>query len=183
MSEEIVQFIQGRYAAVHGGRPPVEYSRLRSTMRSGSEGAALGYRRAAGGPLFLERYLDVPVEEALRQRLGAPVKRERVVEIGCLAANCPSAMVELWTQVATELHAQAEIATAVLSAPLRNMLGRIGIRLFSLAPASAERVGEAVHQWGQYYQTDPVVCAAWLSDARDRLTTFRERRRPRGQRR
>ena len=180
MSEEIVQFIQARYAAVHGGCPPVEYSRLRASMRSGSEGAALGYRRAAGGSLFLERYLDVPVEEALRQRLGTRVERHRVVEIGCLAANSPTAMIELWTQVAAELHAQAEIATAVLSAPLRCMLGRIGIRLFSLAPASAERLGDAALQWGEYYRTDPVVCAAWLSDAHDRLATFRDRRRPRG---
>lgn len=177
MSEEIVEFIQDRYAAVHGGRPPVEYSRLRSSMRSGSEGAALGFRRAAGGSLFLETYLDVPVEVALRQRLGAPVKREQVVEIGCLAANCPSAMIELWTQVAAELYTQAEIATAVLSAPLRSMLGRIGIKLFSLAPANAQRLGDAALQWGEYYRTDPVVCAAYLSDAHHRLATFHQRRR------
>lgn len=176
MSEEIVQFIQGRYAAIHGTRPPVDYSRLRSAMRTGSEGAALGYRRAAGGPLFLERYLDVPVEEALRERLGAPVERKDIVEIGCLAANSPPAMIQLWMQVAAELHAQAEVATAVLSAPLRSMLGRIGIQLFSLAPASANRLGEAALQWGEYYRTDPVVCAAYLSDARDRLATFVERR-------
>jgi hypothetical protein len=91
-------------------------------------------------------------------------------------------MMELWTQVAAELYAQAEIATAVLSAPVRSMLGRIGIRLYSLAPASAERLGEAALQWGEYYRTDPVVCAAWLSDAHYRLASFRDRRRLRGRR-
>jgi Thermostable hemolysin len=180
MSQEIVQFIQGRYAAVHGARPPVDYSRLRSTMRSGSEGAALGYRRAEVGPLFLERYLDVPVEEALLQRLGARVQRSRIVEIGCLAANSPPAMIELWMQVAAELHAQAEIATAVLSAPLRSMLGRIGIKLFTLAPASPQRLGATALQWGNYYKTDPVVCAANLGEAHERLSSFRDRRRSRG---
>ncbi len=94
------------------------------------------------GSLFLETYLDVPVEEALRQRLGVPVKRDQVVEIGCLAANCPTAMIELWTQVAAELHAQAEIATAVLSAPLRSMLGRIGIKaVFTGAGQCASGLG------------------------------------------
>ncbi|MEO8308604.1 MAG: thermostable hemolysin [Pseudomonadota bacterium] len=181
MSEEIVQFIQGRYAAVHGTRPPVNYSRLRSTMRSDSEGAALGYRRAEAGPLFLERYLDVPVEEALLQRVGARLGRDRIVEIGCLAANSPPAMIELWTQVAAELHAQAEIATAVLSRPLCSMLTRIGIRLFTLAPASAQRLGSEATQWGNYYSTDPMVCAAYLGDARKCLSKFGSRRRIRKQ--
>lgn len=177
MSENIVEFIKDLYAAAHGARPPVEYSRLRSSMRSASEGAALGYRCAAGGPLFLERYLDLPVEEVLLRKLGARIVRDRIVEIGCLAANHPPAMIELWTQVAEELHPQAEIATAVLTASMRSMLERVGITLYSLAPATAERLGARALQWGKYYETDPVVCAAYLSDARECLLSLVERRR------
>lgn len=179
MSEEIVEFIQGVYAAAHGARPPVEYSRLRSTMRSDSEGAALGYRCAAGGPLFLERYLDRPVEEILLEKIGTRVERDRVVEIGCLAANNPPAMIDLWTQIAEELHSQAEIATAVLSAPVRSMLERVGITLFHLAPASAQRLGDGALQWGKYYESDPQVCAAYLGEAHECLRTFSARRRSR----
>src|SRR5688500_5530748 len=96
------EFIRNRYAAVHGARPS-DFPAFLSRMRSPGVGAALGYRRASAGPLFLEAYLDEPIEDAVGRHLGASVSRDRIVEVGSLAANSPLAMVGLWYSAADEL--------------------------------------------------------------------------------
>jgi len=51
--------------------------------------AVAGLRPAATGPLFLEHYLDRPVEEVITARTGAPVAREQIIEMGNLATAHP----------------------------------------------------------------------------------------------
>src|SRR6187402_194533 len=58
--------------------------------------AVLGYRSAEGGPLFLESYLDRPVEQAVSAAFGMDLTRADIVEIGCLAALPSAALVRLW---------------------------------------------------------------------------------------
>jgi hypothetical protein len=48
--------------------------------------AVAGFRSAAQEPLFLERYLDVPIERALGAQVGAQVRRADIVEVGNFAA-------------------------------------------------------------------------------------------------
>lgn len=180
MTQNPVNFIQTRFAAVHGARAPVGYSRFMSRMRSAQHGAALGFRRASEGRLFLEAYLDGPVEQLLAQRLGWPVQRARIVEIGSLAANSPQELIKLWCSAACELIEDSDVGVAVLTRRLRMMLRRIGITLHELAPALPDRLGAAGAEWGSYYSNDPVVCAGELVDARRQLAKFMARRRSAG---
>jgi hypothetical protein len=180
MTPNPVNFIQTRFAAVHGARAPVGYARFMSRMRSGQHGAALGFRRASEGRLFLEAYLDGPVEQLLAQRLGWQVQRARIVEIGSLAANSPQELIKLWCSAACELIEDSDVGVAVLTRRLRVMLRRIGITLHELAPALPDRLGAAGAEWGSYYSNDPVVCAGELADARRQLAKFMARRRGAG---
>jgi hypothetical protein len=148
-----------------------------SRMRAADRGAALGYRRASEGRLFLETYLDEPIEKVLRQRIGLDVTRARVVEIGGLAANSSAALVGLWNSAVCELGDDTDIGVAVLIRPLRAMFRRLGIAVHELAPAHAERLGEQGKQWGSYYESDPVVCAGSLIEARRQFAGFLARRR------
>jgi Thermostable hemolysin len=177
MSQQIVEFIRQRFFAVHGAMAPVNYGRFMSRMRAADHGAALGYRLASEGRLFLESYLDEPVERVLRQRAGMDVTRERVVEIGGLAANSSAALVGLWNSAVCELGDETDIGVAVLIRPLRAMFRRLGITVHELAPARAERLGAQGAQWGSYYQNDPVVCAGSLIEARRQFAGFLARRR------
>jgi hypothetical protein len=179
MYRDVVQFIRGRYAAVHGAAAPVGYDRFLSRMRCARRGAALGFRRAADGPLFLERYLDQPIEAALEPHLGPAVQRSRIVEIGSLAANNGLALVNLWSDTARELGSSADIGVAVLTRPLRDMFARLGIPVWQLAPADARRLGADAQLWGSYYHNDPVVCAGSLHDGYRQLQRFTARRRQR----
>ena len=177
MSQQVVRFIRSRYQAVHNATAPVTYANFLACMRSTQQGAALGYRSAGEGPLFLEKYLDLPVERALGVALGAPVERRRVIEIGSLAANSGLALVSLWLETARELSNQAEFGVAVLTAPLRAMFARLAIPLHVLAPADPHRIGPCSGWWGRYYDNDPCVCAGSLVAGLDQLERFAARRR------
>ena len=56
---------------------------MATTARCRRASAACAAQRR---PLFLERYLDEPIELAVARRSGRPVPREEIVEVGNLAA-------------------------------------------------------------------------------------------------
>lgn len=178
--DAIEKLISRRYADAHGAMPTVSFTHFHAHGSGTAIGAVLGYRRADLGKLFLEAYLDRPVEDMLGAALGRSFRRHDIVEIGNLAASNAPAMIALWAQASNDLADEAEIAVAVLTAPLRSMFRRLGITLHEIAPARIERLGAEGAQWGRYYASDPVVCAGFIADGQDRLSRLvarRERRR------
>src|SRR5690606_10001656 len=65
--------------------------------------AALGWRSAAEEGLFLERYLDAPIEREIGRLAGQAVPRNRIVEVGNLAAERPGSSVDLILLLAAHL--------------------------------------------------------------------------------
>jgi hypothetical protein len=121
--------------------------------------AVLGFRSAGHGPLFLESYLDAPIEDVLAERFGIAVDRDDVVEIGCLAAMPSPALVRLWHESASRLSAQHSIAVATLTEPLRSAFNRVGLPFDEIAPARRGQAPRNGERWGGYYGLNPVVCA------------------------
>jgi hypothetical protein len=120
------------------------------------------------GPLFLEQYLERPVERALSDRLGAGVRRDELVEVGNLASAGGGRLgPALITTLAAWLDG-AGMPWAVFTATrgLRTLFGRLGIRLVDLASAPGERVGDQLADWGSYYETAPRVVAAEVTRVR-----------------
>jgi hypothetical protein len=157
------QLIADRYHFVHGAWPPADYPAYHVVRGSAGPRAVLGYRRAAEGPLFLEVYLDQPIEEVLAQGLGRRPDRALIVELGAHASDQSNATVRLWAEAARVLAPEAEFAVAVLTARMRSMFRRIGLAFVELAPARPERLGAGVEAWGRYYEADPVVCAGEIA--------------------
>lgn len=141
-----------------------------------TDGAALGYRRANSGSLFLEGYLDQPVEAAVGEVLGRAIDRSAIVEIGNFAATNALAMIELWGSAANDLGAASEIAVATLTAPLRRMFERIGLPITAICPARPERLSGDLAEWGGYYELDPVVCMGVIADGQAAIAAFLARR-------
>lgn len=167
--------VQRRFLEIHGARIVPSFASYRQVARAEVPRAALGYRRAETEPLFLERYLDAPVERLVSNALGRPVQRNHIIEIGNLAADDAFAMIELWGSVANDLGADCEVAVATLTAPLRAMFTRIGVPLSVLAPASASRADDQ-GIWGRYYEGDPWVCAGLISQGQSAISAFLARR-------
>jgi hypothetical protein len=137
--------------------------------------AVLGYRSADTGSLYLEAYLNRPIEKVIHDTLAVEVSRSDIVEIGCLAAMPSAALVRLWLGSAIELGARHKIAVATLTAPLRKSFERVGLPLHPIVradPLSAPRTDE---QWGDYYGHDPIVCAGFIGEGAAALSRYANR--------
>ncbi|QOY96688.1 thermostable hemolysin [Massilia sp. UMI-21] len=120
--------------------------------------AALGYSLAGEHPLFLEHYLDAPVEAEVGARLGRPVARAEIVEVGNLAALHPGAARALIIGTTGLLHGLGlQVVTFTATTSLLNSFGRLQLRPQVLAPADPARLPDGGQQWGSYYDTHPQV--------------------------
>lgn len=167
-------FIDERFRHAYGAR---NCSAFADYLALETGRAALGYRRARDESLFVEHYLEQPVEQAVSVALGCPIERERIVEIGNLAADNAWSMLALWGEAANDLGGSSEVAVATLTAPLRRMFERIGIPLHVLAPATAASLGAAAADWGSYYLADPWVCASWICEGQRAIAELVANRR------
>jgi len=129
--------------------------------RRGEDGAwvaALGYSLAGAAPLFLEHYLDAPIEVEIGARLGRPVARPEIVEVGNLAALHPGAARALIVGTTTLLHELGmHFVTFTATTSLLNSFGRLQLRPQVLALADPARLPGGADQWGRYYDTHPQV--------------------------
>lgn len=130
-------------------------------IRAGAEPiGAIGARPAAGS-LFLENYLDEPIERAAGRALGVQVDRAGIHEVGNLAARTPGTGLLLVAGLACWLSIR-RIPWVVFTATqaLRNGLRKSGVVLTEVVPADKDRVPGSGAGWGQYYETRPHVCIA-----------------------
>lgn len=132
--------------------------------------AAVGIRSADQGPLFLERYLDAPVEEEIARRCGRSVARGQIVEVGNLAA-LEAGHARLLIIAMTHFLVSQGFAwvTFTGTVSLLNSFQRLGLTPVSLAPADPQRMGAELGDWGSYYATRPQVMAGDIGAGHQRL--------------
>ncbi len=168
--QSVEQFIHSRFAT-HYGADVRQFMPFLLEMR-GNEGkihGAAGIRRASQ-PLFLERYLDTPIEQLIANSCDLPVIRGNIVEIGNLAAlGAASArfLIIALTRLLAELdyHWVAFTGTPTLI----NSFGRLNLDLIPLMPADRQRMGHELAGWGSYYDCNPWVMAIDARQAHLRL--------------
>ena len=127
----------------------------------------IGLRAAAPQALYLEQYLEQPVEAAISAATGQPVQRTQVVEVGNLAgANCRAAM-RMVAQLPGYLLSR-DYCWIVFTATrtVRGILESLGAPLVELARADGARVAAGPDRWGRYYEQDPRVLAGFLPASR-----------------
>jgi hypothetical protein len=142
--------------------------------------AVLGFRHASHGEaLFLENYLDQPVEQLLASRIQAPVDRERLVEVGNLAVADSGGGRWLITALTAYLSAtQAEWAIFTIGPVLQNAFKRMGLKLIELAEAQRERLpADEQSLWGNYYEQRPKVMAGNVAHGHGVLLEYCRRER------
>lgn len=156
---ELEQFIAQSFHASYGAAVS-HFSDILLGQRD-SDGrlvAALGFTPAAACPLFLEHYLDVPVEAAISAHARSPVARGAIVEVGNLAALQPGAaraLIISTTQLLNGLGLRWVVFTATAS--LLNSFSRLRLQPHVLAPADPARLPDGGQHWGSYYDTQPKV--------------------------
>jgi hypothetical protein len=158
-------FIAARFAKAYGARLTHFLPHLLGVKDGlGRWQAAAGYAAAGAQPLFLEQYLDQPVEQALAAALGAPIARGSVVEVGNLAANSAGMARALIPKLARHLHRLGYRWVAFTATrALRNSFHRLGLKPVPIAAADPARLADGGAHWGSYYDQDPVVVAGKIS--------------------
>lgn len=159
MRGAVEDFIAASYAQAYAARVSQFLPMLLAL--AGPQGeieGAVGVRFAGHGPLFVERYLDAPVESVLAQHYALPVARSRTVEIGHLCGLGGGTGPRLFPLLARWLQdAGAQWAVFAATSGLRRQFARLGLAPRALAPALAARLGAGAAAWGRYYETDPWV--------------------------
>lgn len=123
--------------------------------------AVCGLRQAVSEGLFLEAYLDQPIEAALSERIGTKVARSDIVEVGNMAVSERGLARALLSEVIQHLHAtDAQWAVFTAIPALCNSLGRLNVQVEFLGEASIDKLVVADRQgWGSYYEQHPQVMA------------------------
>jgi len=169
---QLEQFIHQCFACVH--RADVNYYLPELLALHDSHGrliAAAGIRAASSSTLFLERYLDEPLEAAVSRVAGSSLGRECMVEVGNLAslsAGCARIMIiaVTWVLAARGL----EWVAFTGGNTLINSFQRLGLEPIVLASADPVRLGGQMHQWGTYYAQHPHVFAGNIGQGFEALS-------------
>lgn len=135
--------------------------------RAGDLRGVIGLRGAVPQRLYLEQYLEQPVEAAIAAATGQPVRREQVVEVGNLAgANCRAAMRMVALLPGYLLSRDYRWIVFTATSTVRGILEGFGAPLVELARADGARVAGSPDRWGRYYEQDPRVFAGFLPASR-----------------
>lgn len=157
--QELEAFVHERFDRAHHADLHHYLPELLSLRdRHGALVAVAGIRLAQQEPLFLERYLDEPLEDPVSRIAGYAVPREELVEVGNLAVrNAGSARLIIaaitWLLAARGLRWVAFTGTPTLI----NSFHRLGLEPTTLAPADPARVNDELADWGSYYDQHPQV--------------------------
>lgn len=152
-------FIQQRFRKAHGA--DIRHFMPELFGMHNAEGqlcAVAGVRRAHLEPLFLERYLDEPIESLISAAAEHSVDRHAIVEVGNLAAS-DTGSARLSIIAITYLLAMGglEWVTFTGSIGLVNSFHRLGLEPVTLCAADPDRLGDERQHWGSYYESKPWV--------------------------
>lgn len=123
--------------------------------------AACGIRSAGKERLFLENYMDKPVEKLLSERTGQEVHRDEIVEIGNFSVAETGVSRQLISAIFDQLHATSkQWAVFTTVQLLYNSLIKQNIFPRILCSADIKHLPpEDQSEWGSYYEQKPQVMA------------------------
>jgi hypothetical protein len=160
------QFIAQRFDQVHRARISVFMPVLIAVIVKDEIRAVAGIRDASEQPLFLEHYLDQPVERAISSKAEstAGINRRRIAEIGNLASVDRQATLKLYPLLARYLDQHGyDWAVFTGCSSLQRMFRLLGIRTVQLGRALQSRLPADQQTWGSYYEDNPSVVAGKVS--------------------
>ncbi len=159
---EIEQFIHRCFYHAHGADVRHFLPTLMSLRNDdGDLLGALGLRSAKEERLFLEQYLDRPVEQLLAAKVNRPVDRDGIVEVGNLAVTASGGGRWLITALTAYLQASQGKWVVFTAGPvLCNAFRRLGMNPIDLGSADPSRLdADERSAWGSYYDQEPRVMA------------------------
>jgi hypothetical protein len=165
---EAEAFVRGRFLRSHGAQINTFMPTLLLLTDPGDGLAAVaGFRCALDEPLFLEKYLDAPIEQALSSQTRVRARRAEIIEVGNFAAiDSRRAKILMSFMPVFFLGCSARWIVFTATTAIRGILAVMGGRCIELAGADGACVAGGTDEWGRYYASDPRVMAGYLPSAR-----------------
>ena len=153
------QFISQRFAESFGSRVESFMPRLFSLRNVHGEICGAFGLRSANRKLFLEQYLDLPIEKAIAAHQGYAVERQCIVEVGHFSGSFPGAVRAMICLLTELLYREGYTWVSFTgTASLRNAFTRMGLTPLDIQAAEAERLpADERAAWGSYYEHAPHV--------------------------
>ena len=155
----VERFISQRFAESFRSNVEFFMPRLFSLRnRNGDICGAFGLR-SGNRKLFLEQYLDVPIDQTIAARAGVCVERSSIVEVGHFSGAFPGAVRAMIGLLTERLHREGfEWVAFTGTTTLRNAFSRLSLSPIDIQPATIDRLPEAERAaWGSYYDHAPHV--------------------------
>ena len=135
---------------------------------SGATGV-IGIRRASDEPLFLESYLNMPIESVIADATGTVIPRSRIAEVGQFVVDDRDIVTRFFRDLVPFLVENGYDWVCFTGTDrIRGLLARTGFRGLPVARADATRARNTGDHWGRYYDFDPVVVLGKLDDPQGR---------------
>ncbi|NOU50525.1 thermostable hemolysin [Pseudoalteromonas sp. JBTF-M23] len=144
-----------------------EFYPLLSCLNTPQGYCVLGLRIATTDTLFVEQYLEQPVENFLPQC----THRSEIAELGNLYSTHRSATLGHFIVVAQALLSQhIRFLTFTGTMQVRKLMALCQVPICELTPAQPSKVASA-KDYGSYYDADPKVCVVDLENVQQVINT------------
>jgi len=163
---DLERFIAEKYRQIHNAQLN-EYLPLLFGVRHNTElVGAVGMRPGLYRPMFLEQYLDLPIEQQVAAFSNQPVDRCSLVEIGNLAiARKGHGPLLMAMMTAVLAKAGYEWMVFTVTEQVERLIGRLGFKPHYLKSAEPDRLVGDRSLWGSYYENNPRVMVGKLETA------------------
>ncbi|WP_019528186.1 thermostable hemolysin [Dasania marina] len=164
--QQVEAYIAQQFTTVYGATISEFMPQLLTLCCEDNVSSVVGIRIAASRELFLEQYLDRPIEQQLAETINKGVSRGTVAEIGNLAATHrgSSQLIFLYLTLVLSLSPlQWVVFTATKQ--VQTIMARCGFDLHIIGAAQPEKLTNGVAGWGSYYAGQPNIAAVNIRQA------------------
>lgn len=156
-------FFNAHRATINNFMPQL-FTLVSDSLKGETIKACLGVRPATE-TLFVEQYLDLPIDQTCPE---LAIERRYIAEIGNLVSNNRHATLVLFITAAISLH-RAGYREMVFCATRKvaTILKQVGAALYPIIEADGRRLGSSLGEWGRYYDEQPVVMRLNLASVVD----------------
>jgi len=165
-------YIAKRFKAVHDARIDHFLPFFLTTSKHEKLTAAAGFSPGQCGGMFIEHYLEAPIEQLIARLEEQPVSRSQIVEIGNLVVTDRMSGLLLFVFLAQFLHLSGfKWMAFTATSSVEKMIQKLGYSPFYLADARADHLGDVAKNWGRYYGNNPRVMVGNLDQASAHITS------------
>ncbi len=164
--QQLEACIAKKYLCVHQATSLKFLPVLLSMTNTHETLAAVGLNPGSCGPMFLEQYLNNPIEQSIASFARQPIDRHTLIEIGNLAVIRKGTGLLMFVVMSMALAACGYQWMVFTATPeVTKLIRRLGFDPQYIAEADSTRIISGKKHWGSYYEKNPKVMAGSLGKA------------------